>query len=262
MRVSALRRLRKRAKPYVMRLFNLRLYARLRGREHVLCVGDSHVYVMHLVAVPRAWFWIEGVEGATASGVLNPNSETRSREIFMETLSRGRRWQHVLLELGEVDCGFVIWRRAEREGLSVEQQLQRTLDAYETFIEQVLTMGFAGVTVMSVPLPTIDDPSEWRGHVANARREVKATQLERTQLTLRYNQELARRCARVGVAFVDVTSEQMDPATGLVHSRFIRPTKYDHHLAYLPFAELITRRLADRWGSRGKPARQVERTPA
>ena len=246
LQLSTLSRIRKAAKPLVRCAFNLRSYARLRGREHVLCIGDSHVWIMHKVTVPGAWFWIEGVEGATASGVLNPNSETHSRQIFMHSLQNGRRWQHVLLELGEVDCGFVIWRRSEREGVSVEVQLETTLDAYETFIGQVLAMGYTHVTVMSAPLPTIDDPSQWAGRVANARREVKATQLERTQLTLRYNEELARRCAALGVAFLDVTSEQLDPETGLIRARFMPPTKTDHHLAMRPFAELIASRLAAR----------------
>ncbi len=255
-------RIRHGAKPLVRLAFNMQAYARLRGREHVLCMGDSHTWVMHRVAVPGVWFWVEGVEGATASGVLNPNSRTHSREIFMARLARGRPWQHVLLELGEVDCGFVIWRRAEREGLSVEEQLQRTLDSYQTFIEQVLAMGFAGVTVMSVPLPTIDDPSRWAGHVANARREVKASQLERTRLTLRYNEELARRCASIGVAFADVSSEQLDRDTGLIRSRFMPPTRIDHHLAVTPFAELIARTLTGLRDSRADGASEIEHTPA
>jgi hypothetical protein len=249
LRRKARRTLRQRGKPYAEWLFNSHTIARLRRREHVLCIGDSHVTALHRVEVPGVWFWVDGIAGATASGVLNPNSSTRSGAIFKQRLRRAKRWQQVLLQLGEVDCGFVIWQRAQREGLSVEQQLAVTLDSYESFIRQVLEMGFARVIVLSAPLPTIGDlASEWVGPVASARKEVKATQLERTRLTMRFNESLAERCEGLEVVFVDATSRQLDPSTGLIDSRFLRATNLDHHLATKPYARLISERLAPLWG--------------
>lgn len=238
------------------RLFNRLAYARLRGRRHVLCVGDSHLRVMRHVCVPGAWIRVTSVDGATASGVLNPNSQTHALSIFTARLSRAKPWQVVLVELGEVDCGFVIWHRAQRHDLSVEEQLAYTLDSYVAFIETVRGMGFRQVLVLSAPLPTIgDDPLEW-GEVANLRAEVTATQRERTDLTLRFNAQLSERCRALGgVCFVDATTGHLNPVTGLVDQRFVRSTSYDHHLAGEPYARLIAQELGGMWSSAERDSR-------
>ena len=203
---------------------------------------------MRHVRVPGVWFQVEALGGATASGILNPNSTTGSLATFSKRLSRAKPWQEVLLQLGEVDCGFLIWHRAQRKGLSVDEQLATTLDSYGSFIERVAGMGFARVTVLSVPLPTISDlRSEWTGQVANQRRQVTATKAERTALTLRFNLELAERCASLGVMFVDVTSGQLDPSTGLIDPGFLRKNNRNHHLAQGPYSRLISEELARAW---------------
>ncbi len=228
--------------------FNRRGLARARGREHVLCLGDSHVGVMRHVRVPGVWFQAEPLGGATASGILNPNSTTGSLTTFTKRLSRAKPWQEVLLQLGEVDCGFLIWHRAQRKGLSLDEQLANSLDSYASFIERVAGMGFARLTVLSVPLPTISDlRSEWTGQVANMRREVTATKAERTALTLRFNRGLEQRCAALGVLFVDATSGQLDPSTGLIDPGFLRKNNRNHHLAQGPYSRLISAQLEAAW---------------
>jgi hypothetical protein len=83
--------------------------------------------------------------------------------------------------------------------------------------------------------------------VANLRKTVTASQRERTELTLRFNSELRRRCMELGVVFVDVTSGHLDPRTGLIDPRFLRETEHDHHLADEPYARLIAGQLRDLW---------------
>jgi hypothetical protein len=221
-----------------------------------VCLGDSHMHRLRDVRVPRVWFRVTAVGGATASGILNPESKTHALRTFDARLGRARRWQQVLLHLGEVDCGFLIWHRAKRRGVSVDEQLTGTLDSYTTFISRVADMGFRRVIVLSVPLPTIgDSPSERVGDVARLRKEVNATKAERTELTLRFNGELRERCDAVGVTFVDLTAGHLDPATGLIDPRFLRKTNLDHHLEQGPYVELVSVELARLWSnSRSKPA--------
>lgn len=227
--------------------FNRRTLAAVLHREHVLCLGDSHVAVMRHAFVPHVWFRAKPLVGATASGVLNPQSRSNSLERFSSYLQRAQPWQRVLLELGEVDCGFLIWHRAARRGLSVEEQLTWTIDSYATFIARVRDQGFAEVIVLSVPLPTISDDSEEWGEIASLRSAVTASQAERTDLTLRFNAALAERCRALGVTFIDVTSAQLDPATGLIARGFLRETHLDHHLADEPYAALVSAQLAGHW---------------
>ena len=227
--------------------FNRRSYAWMRRRRHVLCIGDSHIKAMENVHVPGVWFRVKMLGGATASGVENPNSKTQSRSIFGAWLKRARPWHGVLVQLGEVDCGFVIWYRAERHGISISEQLEMTLDSYAAFIESIGEMSFRRVTVLSAPLPTIgDSPTEW-GEVANLRKAVTTKQVDRTNLTLEFNDRLRERCSAIGVEFVDVTSMQLDPLTGIVDRKLLRPTYHDHHLADEPYARLIADELGKAW---------------
>ena len=103
---------------------------------------------------------------------MNPSSSSKSFETFTAQLARAKPWQEILLQLGEVDCGFLIWRRADRHGLSVEDQLAQTLDSYAGFIERVLGGRFRRVIVVSVPLQTIEHYPSALGDVATLRKTV------------------------------------------------------------------------------------------
>ena len=130
----------------------------------------------------------------------------------------------MLVQLGEVDCGFVIWHRAQRHGIGIDEQLEQTLDNYEQILTFTRDLGFASVMVMAVPLPTITDyPSMW-AEIANLRKEVTASQHERTDLTIRFNEHLRERCARLGLVFVDSAGDQLDPGTQLVKAASCGPT--------------------------------------
>lgn len=224
--------------------FNRRSLAVLRRQQHVVCIGDSHVTVLSKVHVPGVRFQVRRVVGATASGLLNEKSATRTRRKLLQRLGEARRWQSIVIQLGEVDCGYLIWRRAERYGLDIEEQLELSLATYSTFLTEVLGRNFREVIVLSAPLPTIGDArSEWEGSVASARKDITATQAERTALTLRFNDRLKARCESLGVTFVDVTTGQLDPATGLIDTRFVRMTNRNHHLADAPYGALIASEL-------------------
>jgi hypothetical protein len=186
------------------------------------------------------WFRTFMVEGATASGILNPNSSTHAFPLFTERLARAQRWQHVVVCLGEVDCGFVIWHRAQRHGLSIAEQLDQTLNSYVAFLRRARERGFASLSVLSVPLPTITDNPSQRGEVASLRSEIEATQRERTALTLHFNDELRRRAKSEAIGFIDATSSQLDPHTGVIDRSLVRG-QLDHHLREEPYAALIAR---------------------
>jgi len=190
--------------------------------------------------MPGVWFRTFMVQGATASGIENPNSATNASTLFTERLARAQTWQHVLVCLGEVDCGFVIWYRSERHGLRIDDQLDATLNSYITFLRRIEERAFASLSVLSAPLPTITDHPSQRGEVANLRKEITATQRERTDLTLRFNHELQQRVANENIVFIDSTSSQLDPQTGTIDRSLVRG-ELDHHLRDEPYAALIAR---------------------
>jgi hypothetical protein len=205
----------------------------------MVVLGDSHASVFDGWRTRKFWSRACIVGGATASGIQNPNSETQALAVFNARLDRVRPWQRVLVLLGEVDCGYIMWRRAAREGIPIDEQLDWTLERYLAFLADIRRHTARSAMVMSAPLPTLPDDAEEWGEVARRRADVSATQRERTELTLRFNAELARRCAALGFVFVDAASAQLDPATGLIRGEFVGRGAGDHHLRDEPYRKAI-----------------------
>jgi hypothetical protein len=80
-------------------------------------------------------------------------------------------------------------------------------------------------------LPTIRDDGEIRGEVANLRREVRATQKERTDLTLRYNDRLKEYSRKIGIGYIDISDYIIDSKTGLVAGEYLNEDRLNHHLS-------------------------------
>jgi hypothetical protein len=216
----------------------------LSNRPHLVALGDSHVAVIAEAARRPELRWPVStclVGGATAQGLHNPNSRTDALGQFRRRCDNARAWQYLVFMLGEIDCGFVIWYRAEKYGVSVESQVEHSLGGYRELLGRQIQRGFRTL-VLSVPLPTIQDGQDW-GEVANARREVKASLRDRTDLTLEYNRRLATECAEIGAIFIDFTADMLDPESRQIRSEFMNPDPTDHHLNVEVFGELVARRL-------------------
>jgi hypothetical protein len=75
----------------------------------------------------------------------------------------------------------------------------RAIASYSRFLLEVAA-SFEVVCV-STPLPTIQDGNDW-GDVANARREVTATLVERTTLTLQFNRQMRAFCTQHHIRYI------------------------------------------------------------
>ena len=99
----------------------------------VAFVGDSHVaYFRHAAEgglLGKRQFAFCEVGGATAVGMRNPNSLTNALTTFSEFLKGVEKTCTVVIQLGEVDCGFVIWYRAEKYRESIDKQFKESVSA-------------------------------------------------------------------------------------------------------------------------------------
>lgn len=199
----------------------------------LLAIGDSHLEVLKLAAelnlldVAGTDFCI--VPGATVIGLRNPNSSTDAVNLFKSFLRPASKHSHVLLHLGEVDCGFVMWWRAKKRGEDIEEQFQQSLHAYGEFVLHILAMGFKHLCITGASLPTIDHGVDM-GEVANLRREVSESLHDRTLLTLRYNRALREIADGVGVSYFDISRAVLDRSSNVVHQFFRNSDPRDHHL--------------------------------
>lgn len=204
--------------------------------------GDSHTEVFDYISVngliPRSIFYTTFVGGATAQGMRNPNSQTNSLLIFREKISELNINDKLIFQLGEVDTGFVIWYRASKYGESIEDQLLNSVNCYFEFINEVKNNGFKHILIVSAPLPTIQDNQEW-GEIASARKEVKATLKERTELTIKYNELLREYCLLNKVSFLGTDELLLDKTSNKIHKKFMNKDRDNHHLDLNNYSKII-----------------------
>ncbi|MFZ2405847.1 MAG: SGNH/GDSL hydrolase family protein [Methylobacter sp.] len=209
--------------------------------QEILVLGDSHSPIFNhplfKEKFPHLFFNVLTVIGATASGLENPNSQTRAYPIFREAILQSTAKQ-VIIMLGEVDTGFVIWYRAQKYQESVSAMMDKAVDSYSRFLAE-LKMRFE-VVCISTPLPTIQDGNDW-GDIANARREVTASQVERTALTLEFNRTMQQFCEQSNIRYIMLDAESLGE-NGIVKASLLNNDSSDHH--YDP--EQYSRLLADR----------------
>ncbi len=209
--------------------------------EEVLVLGDSHAAVFgHPLLRRNLWqsyLNVVSVGAATASGLENPNSKTQAFQKFDRALETTRA-KKVIVMLGEVDTGFVIWYRAAKYGVPVGDALAKTLTTYKQFLQKIKARGLLPICV-STPLPTIQDGNDW-GEIANQRRSVTATQQERTELTLKFNREMERFCSAEDVAYLNLDDASLGD-DGLVKAGLLNKNALDHHYDRRVFAELLSK---------------------
>jgi hypothetical protein len=213
------------------------LYARARMR--VLALGDSHVRVFEhwwfLRALPRTRFEIVYVPGATAAGIGNPKSITRARTTFQQALEN-RAADLVLLNLGEVDTAYTLWKRADTHGKDVHMLMEQAAESYCKFVVEAAAAH--PLAVLSASLPTLTDHAQGQDEVSAARASVKASQAERTQLALAFNQRVRACCETNGIPYLNADAAALD-TSGTVRPEWINQDRYDHHYARRPYAEWL-----------------------
>ncbi|MGZ5056774.1 MAG: SGNH/GDSL hydrolase family protein [Methylobacter sp.] len=211
--------------------------------QEILVLGDSHSPVFNhplfKEKFPDRFFNVLTVIGATASGLENPNSKTQAYPIFREAVKQTAAKQ-VIVMLGEVDTGFVIWYRAQKYGDSVAAMMDKAIASYSRFLSELKTRF--DVVCISTPLPTIQDGNDW-GDIANARREVTASQVDRTALTLEFNRIMQGFCLQNGIRHVMLDDVSLGEG-GIVKAELLNSDRSNHHYDQDRYACLLVEGLA------------------
>jgi hypothetical protein len=211
--------------------------------NRVLVLGDSHAQVFsHYIfktKFPFIHFDICSINGATASGLENPNSKTKAYSTFTEKLNSTKVGERVIVLLGEIDTGFLIWYRARKYNLSIDEMLNQSVENYIKFLEGAKSNR--KLIVLSCPLPTIQDNDAF-GEIAILRKEVKVSQSERTQLALTFNLLVKEKCVNSHIVFVDLDPFSLD-RNGLVCTYLLNENRLNHHYNPKAYAKLLCTEL-------------------
>lgn len=201
----------------------------------ILVLGDSHSEVFKYCneKQKKIYFEVIVVGGATSQGAVNPNSKTNALNIFKNELKniKNNDFEYIIINLGEVDCGFLIWYRKDKYNISIEDQLKITTDNLFNFINLEILPYFESskVIINGSVLPTIKDNTD-KIYLSGARCEVNASILDRTILTIKYNNILKNFCLINGYNYMDITNHILDNQTKIVNTIFLNKNIYDHHL--------------------------------
>lgn len=107
--------------------------------------------------------------------------------------------------------------------------MRDAIQGYFSLVDKLTSVGYKPIVITGATMPTILDNQEW-GDVANARRDVKASLLDRTALTLSYNSRLCTEAKERGLPFIDISDDVLDPNTKCLSADFRHPDPTDHHL--------------------------------
>ncbi|MEZ8358959.1 hypothetical protein AB6C40_01550 [Vibrio splendidus] len=207
-------------------------------KKQVLVLGDSHVLVFensHITERYKDFFFnICSVGGATLSGLDNPNSKTKAMPTFSSEIKINKP-KFIIINLGEVDMGFVIWYRNQYNNISIQEALDK---AVKNYIRLILNAkNKADVICISAPLPTIKDDQDW-GEVANLRGSISATQRERTELTKEFNSLIDQFCSKNAVRYINLDCRSSD-YDGLVSKSLLNDDELNHHYDNNKYSKIL-----------------------
>jgi len=197
-------------------------------------LGDSHINYFKFGANQGLYapFHTETcmASGATVLGLNNINSFTQASEKFKNHLKKHHKESEIFFQLGEVDCGILIWIKAEEKNISIHEQAQLTILSYKKFINDIKDLGYKNINITSATIPTINDEDHTGEIISLRRKKVKATFIERTNLTIYFNSLLKSMCSDLGVNYLDATSLFINESTSICDEKFRNKDKTDHHM--------------------------------
>ncbi|HVI86788.1 MAG TPA: hypothetical protein VM659_00730 [Dongiaceae bacterium] len=212
-----------------------------------LILGDSHIaYFRQAMQMIGLLPWqYQFCEAGVGTGIgTGTGAATNAFETFRRFLRDKNRQSTLILQLGEAVCSFVIWYRAKLYNETIADQLRASISAYVAFIHELRGQGFLDIVVTGATLPTIRDGDQL-GAVAQMRREVTATLVERTKLTMDYNKALQTHAKELGLRYLDISADLLDPDTKTIKAGLRSQDPCDHHLDYQAAGTLWAGKLRD-----------------
>lgn len=190
-----------------------------------LVLGDSHTdvfkYCNYINTLSK--FDIVRMRGATAYGLKNPNSKTNAFNIYCHKLSETPKHKKIIIMLGEVDCGTLLWLRTKKYNISQEEQINISIDNLLNFIENKIVNQYEyekkDIIVCGVTLPTVEKCNRKYYNINHLRRNIDISKEEHTKSVLIFNEKLKQKCKESNYNYIDITKHIIDK-NGLIKKKY------------------------------------------
>lgn len=223
----------------------------MRERTVIHCFGDSHTRVYRRVRcqMRNIALTTTTVRGATAYGILNPDSKSGAGPRFAAAIGRISDRHAILIQLGEVDCGSLLWRLADRRGTSVDELAKLSLNRYFMFLT---ALDRSPLIISGVTPPTVSDYTQFDG-ISNPRYGLTASWTDRMELTQEWNCRVRDWCSAEGHVYLDSFDLLLTVDRAAIRGMFLPASPSDHHLepnAYASYlASTALPRALESWGA-------------
>ena len=201
---------------------------------NILVLGDSHTEIFQYLNKKQNTYKFDVllVGGASARGIMQPNSRTQSFNLFSEKLQQSKGCEKVIIMLGEVDCAYLSWISSYKYNTHIDEQIKKSYTNLFSFIDNIVVNknGFAAQQVMVAGsvLSSIADGID-RSHLYAERPNVRANQELINTKIMMYNNQLKSMCIKKGYSYFDITRHIIGTHK-IVKKQFLRTDPYDHHL--------------------------------
>jgi len=209
-------------------------YFTLKGSK-ILILSDSHGGVFEYIYDKNLFkphiINVEIVGGATAYGLIKEKSETNSFNKYKNGIRRFKNYNIILIQLGEVDASFLLWKKIEANNLSTKEAIQLSINGYEKLIKYIISLKNKKIIITGAILPTLKDGQK-ADESAVLRNSIHISQKERTNLIIEYNHALYNLSKKYDLNYIDITEETLNKNNGLILDDFLNCNKVDHHQSF------------------------------
>lgn len=199
--------------------------------------GDSHTKIFSYINEVAEFnvFRVVCVPGATALGAVRPDSKTNALSKFREVFrDKSLVISKLIIQLGEVDCGFLVWLLAQKRGGTSFKYLKRSINNLSFFVEEVLDcrseLKPSDINIISVPY-SIGVDVQSRKFLHGLRSEVSITKIQIDEAIDFYNNGLKSICVKKGYRYIDATNIYCTYSKS-IYPLCLPSSKYEHHLNF------------------------------
>ena len=171
--------------------------------SHFLFCGDSHImgyeYLVRHRRLGPAMSLICRIQGASAYGLGNVNSESGAIRQIKRVLSEPVGNPLLLLNLGEVDCRYTLWLLEKQKKVPLEESLRVALENYEGLVDWFLDRGYKRIVLAGPHIPVWSDETIWTKNQTGCRKVYDAT--------LKFSGGLRHLAQRKGLKYFDINED-------------------------------------------------------
>ena len=196
----------------------------------ILLLGDSHAEAIS--GYTGEDFYVDRFtcHGSTARACLRSDSKTKAFRIFKYGIENTNS-DAVVISLGEVDCGYVIWLKHQTSGIPINDLFNESISNFMDLIKLHIFQKFNPnkTFVMTIPPAFIVTNTDNR-FLGGERSLVDPTLEERKSLIKKWNQRIVEESKKLKFNVLDINDKIINKSNGEIIAKYKTPNEFNHHL--------------------------------